>query len=442
MRLDCGLSLQQEVGWDRQTLRAARQLAESQEDSFLVYSESVLCAQIKDWTRMFNRITPVHDVGYNSVGRLLEGLRSEGVRLNVTAKQQIADLDHLALLGKGCDVVFSAAHKLGSHVKLAASCGISTFAFNVKEEVLKIRKHCTNARLVLQLDCSEVPNLVSLKSAVLAALELDHEVVGLHLDLPTSEDGLRQLEQWLRVARSLIDWGREQGAQMGSLHIGELTGTSFSDGFVGELEGLVEQLFPRCLQVNLSATASRFLVAPTFTLAARIMAHRTSPDSQVHYYINEGVFGAFTGNLMLEGGAVVQPPFPLGGGGKGRKGNRSQLHDTRIFGPSGDDELDLVLEDVFLPRLEEDDWLLFPGLAALNSQEFVNHSNVRGTSNYIYTKLGSAEMVSTVVEKGEPEKAACWNEINLCETREINLDLYELFSLGSVFRGDLYQNFF
>ena len=200
-------------------------------------------------------------------------------------------------------------------------------------------------RLVLQLDCSEVPNLVSLKSAVLAALELDHEVVGLHLDLPTSEDGLRQLEQWLRVARSLIDWGREQGAQMGSLHIGELTGTSFSDGFVGELEGLVEQLFPRCLQVNLSATASRFLVAPTFTLAARIMAHRTSPDSQVHYYINEGVFGAFTGNLMLEGGAVVQPPFPLGGGGKGRKGNRSQLHDTRIFGPSGDDELDLVLEE-------------------------------------------------------------------------------------------------
>ena len=42
----------------------------------------------------------VSDVGYNSVGRLLEGLRSEGVRLDVTAKQQIADLDHLALLGK------------------------------------------------------------------------------------------------------------------------------------------------------------------------------------------------------------------------------------------------------------------------------------------------------------------------------------------------------
>ena len=288
----------------------------------------------------------------------------------------------------------------------------------------------------MQLDCSEVPNLVAIKGLVLAALELDLEVVGLHMDLLTSEDGLRQLEQWLRVAKSMIDWSREQGAQMSLLHLGELTGTSFSDGFVGELEGLVEQLFPTCLKIQLSATVSRFLIAPTLTLAARIVARRNSPDNQVHYYINEGVFGAFTGNLVMEGG-VVQPPFPLGGG-KGRKGNRCQLHETRIFGPSGD-ELDVILEDFYLPQLEQDDWLLFPGLGYLNSNQFINHSNVLGTDNYIYTKMESVERASAAEKLVEK---ACWDEMSVWESREINLDLYELFSLGSVSRGDFIPNFY
>jgi len=434
MRLDCGLSLQQEVGWDRQTLRTVRCLAEAQDQSFLVYSEGVLVEQIKEWRRMFPNIQPVHEVGYNSVGRLLERLREDNVRLDVSSKQQMTVLDDLALLNQDCDVVFNAAHKLGSHLRFARQAGVEKVVFNAREEVLKIKKYAPNARLILMLNCSEAPcNMAELKQLLLFAQEeVGLEVEGVYLDLATREEDRQRLEQWVRVARSLVDWAAARGSPLRSLHIGELTGVSFSDGFVGELSQLLATAFPAALQVSVSATASRFLLTPCITLAARIVAKRQLPkQTAIEYYINEGVFGAFAGNLCLEGGMALTP-FPLGGG-KGRKGKRSQLYCTRLLGSSGD-ELDVVQDDLCLPDFEVDDWLLFPGLGCINNAAFANHSNIPATANYVYTK---ALAEKAAAGGGSPTKMLDWtldDDQHPCE--EINLDQFEYDNLSSVLRGD------
>lgn len=425
MRLDCGLSLQQEVGWDRQTLRDARYLADTQDESFLVFSETVLLEQIKKWRREFPGIQPVHEVGYNSVGRLLEGLREQGVRLDVSSKPQVSALYDLALLQQDSGVVYNAPYKMLSHVRFARERGIQTFVFNSREEILKIKKIDQNARLVLLLDCSDIPNLVEIKALVEAGVEAGLEVVGLHLDLATGEDDLHLLEQWVRVSRCILDWSRGRGAPILRLHLGELTETSFSDQFSSRLGHLVSSVLPPSMGVSLSATVSRFLVTPTVTLAARILEARDEGEEK-HYFINEGVFGAFTANLCVDAG--VQTPFALGGG-KGRRGFRSELHGTRIHGPSGD-ELDVILDEVFLPQLEEDDWLLFPGMGCVNNAEFCRHANVSGTANYVYRKEDGAG------REVEPSKPCSW-EFSSCESFEINLDHYEIVSLSSVLWGDL-----
>lgn len=454
--MDCGLSLQQEVGWDRQTIRNVRLLSCSQEAAFLVYSESTLLDQINQWNRMFPRIQPVHEVGYNSLGRVLEGLEKNGVRLHVSAKPQMIALQNLALLNQDTDCVFNAAHKVSSHLRYAHEHGIEQVVFNAPEEIIKIKKNCPNARLLVELNCDEVPNLVEVKKLVLAGLESGLDVVGLHLNLSTREGELQNLEQWMRICRSLVDWSREQGANIDQLHLGQLNATTFAEGFVGELERLVDSIIPAGLGLRLSATVSRFLVTPAVTLAARIIGKRLraagacangqNGGEQMHYYINETVFGAFSSCLYLEDGAV-QSPFPLGGAVKaGRKGagagkRSSELFETRIYGSSGD-ELDLVVDEVYLPELEEETWLLFPGLGCLNNQEYTSHANVPGTTSYIYNKPEAV-----VLDDEKDTSATCssadnslgWEEASLCESLEIDLDQYEFYSLCAVLRGDLYR---
>ena len=267
------------------------------------------------------------------------------------------------------------------------------------------------------MDCCRTANLVEIKELVQTCLEAGLNLVGIHLDILTQEEELRHLLQWIRVSRNVFDWSRAQGAPITQVHLGELAGTSFSVGFISEVNSAVNQVFPAYLGLSLSVSASKFLVSPTITLAARIVKLEDSQNDLKHYFINEGVFGAFSRNLCLDG--PVSAPYPLGGG-KGRKGNRSQMFDTKILGPSGD-VLDIILEDILLPQLEKDDWLLFPGMGCLNNLDFINHSNVSGTRNYIYNKQEEEECFA-------PAKPCSW-EFNSCHSIEINLDNFEILNL-------------
>ena len=122
-------------------------------------------------------------------------------------------------------------------------------------------------------------------------------------------------------------------------------------------------------------------------------------------------------------------PFPLGGGGgKGRKGKRGQLYCTRLLGWSGD-AVDVVQDDLCLPELEVDDWLLFPGLGCINNTEFAHHANIPTTANYVYTKKEE--------EKEGPGKMQDWALDGELPCVEINLDQFEYENLSSVLRGDL-----
>ena len=117
----------------------------------------------------------------------------------------------------------------------------------------------------------------------------------------------------------------------------------------------------------LQADATHWLVAPTVTLAAKVIAVRTPRDASLptQYYINDGVFGAFSSVLA---GESVAAPMPLGGG-RNRRGFSCRLLEAEILGPSGD-ELDKVAEEVLLPKMQLGDWLLFPCLGAAALQEF------------------------------------------------------------------------
>jgi len=151
------------------------------------------------------------------------------------------------------------------------------------------------------------------------------------------------------------------------------------------VEGVLQVLqSPALVGLQLAADATQFLVSSSITLAAKIIAVRERKLIQsMQYYINEGVFGAFSNNLISDD-CLVPAPLPLGGGKK-RKGLSSKLLDSSIVGPSGD-ELDEVLEDIALQRMEEGDWLLFPNMGIMNFTKYSSEMKVEDNNLFIYLK--------------------------------------------------------
>jgi hypothetical protein len=201
-------------------------------------------------------------------------------------------------------------------------------------------------------------------------------MVGLALGVAAAgqEEELPAVLEALAAARRMVEAAEAAGTVLSELHLGRLcsAGRTLSPAYV---QGVAAAL-GAVADMRLQADATHWLVAPTVTLAARVLAVRArkDPTLPVQYYINEGVFGAFSGVLA---GEAVAAPLPLGGAG-GRRGAAGAGRITEILGPSGD-ELDQVAGELLLPGLLEGDWLLFPCMGAACLGGFGPEERVEGS---------------------------------------------------------------
>lgn len=144
MRLESGLSLQQEVGWDRATVRAARLLAEAQDQPFLVTSPAAIGDQLARWQEAFPLVRPTV-AAITSSPATLATLSSMGVAFTFTSKKELVGLSSLA----GVDLTsatFANSVKLGSHLRAAASYGVTSVYCDSVEELEKIKRFHPQAR--------------------------------------------------------------------------------------------------------------------------------------------------------------------------------------------------------------------------------------------------------------------------------------------------------
>ena len=110
--------------------------------------------------------------------------------------------------------------------------------------------------------------------------------------------------------------------------------------------------------------------------------------------------------------------------------------ETAILGPSGDhmDQI-LPLGDILLPRMEEGDWLLFPGMGTMNLAEYVHSGRkIKGINAFICLKESSTGHAKAGRAPSFRQTCEQENVIN------INLDLQNQnvnFKLGSGLKGEV-----
>jgi len=384
MRLDSGMSLQQEVGWSRDMLRMARYLAEVQDEPFIVCSLANIGDEWTNWSAMFPAIKPTFYVGANPLVEVQQYLHQLGVEFHVKNKHDIGAVNQLD--DTSCNAVYSCSIKLGSAIKAAVAAGIQQFYVDSVKEMEKIKKVSPSARIIVEVSmeensdddslgsssgvrCSELDNLVQEASRL--GLEIAGVAVNINaVDSLDHDENLIKVKNGLRVAEEAVNIAKERQIDVKTLHLGQLCRSSVNvpNSIVNTINNsLSNDIFSN---ITITADASQFLVSSSVTLAAKVIKARMQnlPEETMNYIINENIFGAFSANLTTSE-CCITSPLPLGGGGN-RKGRSNKLMDTGIFGDTGDTVL--PVGDILLPKMEDGDWLLFPNMGAMNLHDYAS----------------------------------------------------------------------
>lgn len=249
-----------------------------------------------------------------------------------------------------------------------ASCtkhGVRWFTFDNIDEIPKLRAHAPGANVLLRVAIKNPSCVVNLGAkfgaqeddALPLLLEarasgLNVRGVAFHVGSQSMDPGIYLTA--LNLVRRIFDQSASIGLELDTLDIGGgfpvtyRTAVPCLEEFCRVVsQGLIE-LFPAGVRVL--AEPGRCISGDAMTLVARVIG-RSVRNGIPWYFIDDGVYGAFSGKLFDHCDYQLIPA---------RSGPVSECV---VAGPTCD-SIDIVARDQMLPALEVGDLLLVPGMGA------------------------------------------------------------------------------
>lgn len=347
----------------------------NQEEAFYVCNLSEIVEKHKIWQTLLPRIEPHYAVKCNDNITVLEVLATLGTSFDCASKAEISKV--LSLGVSTNQIIFANPAKPASHIRYAASVGVSTMTFDNESELYKIQNLYPNSKLVIRIRCDAVDAqcplgmkfgcdpIMEAPQLLRVAKSLNLNVIGVSFHVGS---GCREPEVFRRAisaSRDIFDYAETIGYDFSLVDIGGgypgVRGSSI-DQIADIVNDAVENFFPDP-SIRIIAEPGRFYVSSAYTLACSIHSIRKiiQEDKQGNisrnhrmYYINDGVYGSF--NCILYDHQIVKP-LPL------YEYPGTKKYSSSIWGPTCDG-LDQVVEDIILPEMEVGDWLVFEDMGA------------------------------------------------------------------------------
>lgn len=356
--------------------------------NFVKYAENVIKNQADDspfflvdmrdiqykarmWQRYLPRVKPFHSLKCNADADVLTLLAQSGCGFDVASKKELETARKLNLPTD--KIIFSNPCKPNSHIKAAATAGISVLTFDNEPELRKIQKLYPNANLMLRISpdasgsSSEFDESFGAQRAdwsrlIDCARDLSLNLVGVSFHIGGVCDDLHQFQHSISEAKDVFELARRSGYAMSMLDIGggfpnaeALHGPLFED--VAEVvNAALNRHFPEEVYRHLQIIAepSRYLVSSAFTLITRVTQLRREQNEKCYIYINDGIYGSFgkaVGNHSISPPRVLNQPDSL------------EIFKCSIWGSSYDG-YDQICDMIQLPRIAVGDYLIWPGMGS------------------------------------------------------------------------------
>lgn len=348
------------------------------EDPFYVADLAQVMRQYNEWKELLPRVSPFYAVKCCPDEMIIKTLYDLGSGFDCASKGEIQMALETGI--SPANIIFANPCKQVSHIRFAASVGVSMMTFDNEDELHKIKMHFAGAKMILRIltDDSKsrcrfgvkfgaslkiVPKLLE------TAKELGINVVGVSFHVGSGCGDASAYRDAVVLAREAFDIGQRLGFNFSILDIGggfpgRGIGTLQFPEIARTIRSTLDELFPQ--NIRIIAEPGRYMASNCFTLAVNIIARRVvpSPDGEGRvfmYYINDGMYGSF--NCITFDHATVTPKPLVQGGVFCYNQTDSADFSCSIWGPTCD-SIDCIGRDMRLPEMNVGDFLVFENMGA------------------------------------------------------------------------------
>ncbi len=336
----------------------------------LFLSENRLREAYRELKNALPGVTLYYAVKSNAAPPFVSILRSEGCFFDVCSNGEIEVVKRAGVIPGQC-LHTHPIHR-GNDIRSAFDFGITRFVVDNEDELPKFLPYKNAAELLVRMSIQNPNCLVNLSHKFGIAPELTFDLIqkaaALGLNVrgicfhcgSQNENALKYIEA-LEYCRDICRKAALKGIAIkiidigGGFPINYLTPVLPLAEFCEPINEYLERYFSN---YDIIAEPGRVLSGPAMTLATRVIG-RSLRSGVWWYYLDEGVYGSFSGKIYDH---ADYPMF------MSRPGPR---YDSVLAGPTCD-SIDVPYEHIALPILEIGDLLVFESMGAYTSASASN----------------------------------------------------------------------
>ncbi|KAJ8955857.1 hypothetical protein NQ318_005403 [Aromia moschata] len=333
-----------------------------QEDAFYICDINDVIAQYKKWKMKMPRVEP-HYV-----------LAALGAGFDCASKEEIRKVLELGVAPSR--IIFANPAKKASHIRYAAAVGVTTMTFDNENELYKIKRYFTDARMVIRIRYDDLSATYVLgnkygcdpkteaRDLLLVARSLGIDVIGVSFHVGSGSKDNAIYAKAIEAARHVFDVAETLGFNFNFLDIGGGFPGGRSEDFYEisrSVNHALDTLFADS-SIRVISEPGRYFVTSAFTLVSNIHSVKEAVETDAAsgdpvklqmYYVDVSVYGAFITVLCDE----FYPPKTLYGHLDARK------YPSVVWGATCDG-VDKIAHNVMLPKLKIGDWIVFEDAGA------------------------------------------------------------------------------
>ncbi|MGA2506983.1 MAG: type III PLP-dependent enzyme [Chitinispirillaceae bacterium] len=336
----------------------------------LFLSENRLREAYRDLKAALPGVTLYYAVKSNAAPQFVAILKGEGCLFDVCSNGEIEVVKSAGIIPGHC-LHTHPIHR-DEDIRFAVDSGITRFVVDNEDELRKFVPYRNKTELLVRMSIQNPNCLVNLSHkfgiAPERTFDLIEKAAGLGLAVKgicfhcgsQNQNALKYIEA-LEYCRDICRKAALKGIAIeiidigGGFPINYLTPVPPLAEFCSPINEYLERYFSN---YRIIAEPGRFLSGPAMTLATRVIG-RSMRSGVWWYYLDEGVYGSFSGKIY------DHADYPIS---MARPGPR---YDSVLAGPTCD-SIDVPYEHIALPLLEIGDLLVFESMGAYTSASASN----------------------------------------------------------------------
>jgi ornithine decarboxylase len=336
----------------------------------LFLSENRLRESYRELKACLPGVDLYYAVKSNAAPQIVSILKSEGCLFDICSHGEIDIVKSEGIRADEC--IHTHPIKRDSDIRYALDFGVSVFVVDNEDEIKKFVPYKDKVELLVRMAIQNPACLVNLSHKFGVAPECTFDLIEKTAKLglkvkgicfhcgSQNQNSLKYIEA-LEYCRDICRKAALKGIPIevidigGGFPINYLTPVPPLAQFCEPINEYLERYFSN---YRIIAEPGRVLSGPSMTLATRVMG-RSLRSGVWWYYLDEGVYGSFSGKMYDHG------EYPMFIDRPGPKFN------SVLAGPTCD-SIDITYENIALPKLEIGDLLVFESMGAYTSASASN----------------------------------------------------------------------